>query len=300
MALEPLVSIIMNCYNGDRFLKEAIDSVYMQNYQNWEIIFWDNASTDASASIAKSYDNRIKYFFVKRTTSLGEARNLALKRATGKYVAFLDCDDLWLPHKLGNQVEIMEINIEYKMCYGGEIYINEGGEQIRHYLPNASSGNVLKQQLRRYEIGLQSTLIRNNIPLSFSKELEFSPDYELMMRIAIQYKVLVIHDYLIKYRVVEDSLTNRKIHRWWIEMKLTLDRIFAERPELKEIYPKEYRLSYAKVSYYKAQYFYSDDNRKEAISCLSKHKYVSVKYFLLYVLAIFGKDIWRYAHEIKD
>ena len=57
----PLVSVIMNCYNGETYLREAIDSIYAQTYQNWEIIFLDNASTDDSANIAKSYDKKIKY-----------------------------------------------------------------------------------------------------------------------------------------------------------------------------------------------------------------------------------------------
>ena len=58
----PLISVIMNCYNGEAFLKNAIDSVYAQTYKNWEIIFWDNASTDTSADIALSYDKKINYF----------------------------------------------------------------------------------------------------------------------------------------------------------------------------------------------------------------------------------------------
>ena len=66
---KPLVSIIMNCYNGDHFLREAIESVYRQTYLNWEIIFWDNASIDNSANIAKSYDDRIKYYLAPNTTS---------------------------------------------------------------------------------------------------------------------------------------------------------------------------------------------------------------------------------------
>ena len=59
----PLVSIIINCYNGEKYLAQAIDSIYNQTYKNWEIIFWDNASTDKSASIAKSYDSRLKYYY---------------------------------------------------------------------------------------------------------------------------------------------------------------------------------------------------------------------------------------------
>ena len=97
----PLVSIIMNCFNGEEFLCEAIDSVYAQSYTNWEIIFWDNASTDQTASIAKSYDKKLKYFRTSKTTSLGEARVAATKKARGKYLAFLDVDDkkYWLKPK---------------------------------------------------------------------------------------------------------------------------------------------------------------------------------------------------------
>ena len=61
----PKVSVIMNCFNGERFLREAIDSIYSQTFTDWEIIFWDNASTDKSASIAKSYDKKLKYFLAK-------------------------------------------------------------------------------------------------------------------------------------------------------------------------------------------------------------------------------------------
>ena len=76
-----LVSIIMNCYNGQRFLKEAIDSVYQQTYHDWEIIFWDNASTDNSLKIAKSYDSRLLWFESDKTVLLGEARNKAINNS---------------------------------------------------------------------------------------------------------------------------------------------------------------------------------------------------------------------------
>ena len=77
-----------------KYLEEAIDSIYAQTYSNWVVIFWDNASTDNSATIANSYDDRVKYYLAPKTTSLGNARNLALKKAKGKYIAFLDSDDV--------------------------------------------------------------------------------------------------------------------------------------------------------------------------------------------------------------
>ena len=85
---KPLVSVIMNCYNGDKYLRAAIESVYDQTYKNWEIIFWDNASTDNSAAIANSYDAKLRYFYSKETVTLGAARNKALKQCKGEYISF--------------------------------------------------------------------------------------------------------------------------------------------------------------------------------------------------------------------
>ena len=137
-----LVSIIMNCYNGQRHLKKAIDSIYQQDYHDWEIIFWDNASNDDSAKVAKCYDKRLKYFLAPSNTSLGEARNIALQKACGKYVAFLDCDDKYLPEKLTKQVNMMEIN-QCALCYGSVIVINEEGEKIKKILVTDKFGNIL-------------------------------------------------------------------------------------------------------------------------------------------------------------
>ena len=96
----------MNCYNGEMYLREAIDSVYAQTYQNWEIIFWDNASTDATQGIARSYNEKLKYFRSKETTILGKARVEATKQVNGDYIAFLDADDVWLENKLEKQVAL--------------------------------------------------------------------------------------------------------------------------------------------------------------------------------------------------
>lgn len=101
------VSILMNCFNGEAYLKEAVDSVLNQTYSDWELIFWDNQSTDRSAEIYKSYvDSRLKYYYAPRHTLLYEARNHALDHATGEFVAFLDVDDWWLPEKLDSQIEL--------------------------------------------------------------------------------------------------------------------------------------------------------------------------------------------------
>ena len=93
---KPLVSVIMNCHNGEKYLKESIKSLMSQTYKNWELSFWDNNSLDNSKKILKEIkDKRIKYFKSEKFQNLYHSRNLAIKKAKGKYVGFLDVDDLW-------------------------------------------------------------------------------------------------------------------------------------------------------------------------------------------------------------
>ena len=96
----PKVSIIMNCHNGEKYLKKSISSVINQTYKNWELIFWDNKSTDRSEKIFKDFkDKRLKYFRSNNYLKLYKARNNAIKKCRGKFIAFLDTDDWWLKKK---------------------------------------------------------------------------------------------------------------------------------------------------------------------------------------------------------
>ena len=136
---EPLVSIIMNCYNGEKFLREALISVIEQTFQNWELIFWDNQSSDSSALIFKSFDEkRFKYFYSPRHTLLYEARNCAIEKASGDFFAFLDVDDWWDKKKLEKQIPLFN-DLKVGLVYGNYWYENEqnGSRKIlyKHILP---------------------------------------------------------------------------------------------------------------------------------------------------------------------
>ena len=121
-----LVSIIMNCYNGEKYLREALDSIINQTFKNWELIFWDNQSTDNSANIVLSYnDHRIKFFYSKNHTLLYEARNLAIEKSQGGYLAFLDVDDYWDSAKLEKQMNVFYQTPEVAIVYSNYFYKNE-------------------------------------------------------------------------------------------------------------------------------------------------------------------------------
>jgi glycosyltransferase involved in cell wall biosynthesis len=96
----PIVSVLMNCLNGARYLREALDSVFAQTYTNWEVIFWDDASTDDSVAIATSYGRKVRVFHGLGGMPLGYSRTCGLRKARGTSLAILDCDDWWTPTHL--------------------------------------------------------------------------------------------------------------------------------------------------------------------------------------------------------
>lgn len=117
---KPLISVIINCRNGEKFLTICIKSVLNQIYKNWEIIFFDNKSSDNSLNIIKSFnDPRIKIFVNKNKNFLNlyEARNVAISKSKGEYITFIDVDDIWKKNKLLEQVKILNEHSSNKIIF---------------------------------------------------------------------------------------------------------------------------------------------------------------------------------------
>ena len=279
----------MNCYNGERFLYEAIESIYSQTYKNWEIIFWDNASIDNSSKIAHSFDDKVKYFFAKKNTPLGEARNLALRKTSGKYVAFLDCDDLYFSNKIEKQVKLMEKN-NYAMSYGSGITINENGDEIKRTAVRNKSGYVFDSLLNHYEVGMQSVmllksfLIENN--LEFDTNFSYCPDYNLFMLVASREPIGLIKDFIVRDRVVKNSLQYSKesINIAGTEVRITLDAIISKYPELSKKFSKEFNQAYAKSKYYDAVSLIYKKKIKKARKKIKPLITLRSEYFVLYFI----------------
>ncbi len=108
----PFVSVIMPCYNAENLLARSIDSVIAQRYQNWELLIIDDCSTDNSTKVIDEYcskDSRIRHLRTSaQSGSPAEPRNMGIRNARGRYIAFLDSDDLWLPSKLEHQIAVFQ------------------------------------------------------------------------------------------------------------------------------------------------------------------------------------------------
>ena len=163
MEKNPLVSVIMNCYNSGEFLREAINSVYAQTYPFWEIVFCDNCSTDGSAEIAQSYNEKVKYYKGEKNVPLGEARNFALEKANGEIIAFLDCDDIWLPKKLEKQVPKFFEDEKTGLVFTDTIFFNEKGDLYNNYSSTQFfTGYCFKELLKSYWISMETVAIKKD------------------------------------------------------------------------------------------------------------------------------------------
>ena len=232
MTDNPLISIIMNCYNGEKYLQEALDSVINQTYKNWELIFWDNQSTDKSTIIVHSYnDNRIKCFYSKKHTLLYEARNLAIEKSEGGYLAFLDVDDYWDLTKLEKQMFVFSKNSEVAIVYSNFSFKNEIKNTYKEfYNKKLPEGMIVDKLLRKNFMGLLTVLLNRGLIDGqgeiFDSRLHIMGDYDMAIKISAKWKVACIQQALATYRwhggnesISHKELTVKEMERWSKEMK---------------------------------------------------------------------------------
>ena len=293
---QPLVSVIMNCYNGEKYLREAIDSIYAQTYTNWEIIFWDNVSTDISADIAKTYGKRLKYFRGKEYIPLGAARKKAIEKSSGEWIGFLDTDDLWYPNKLSMQLKEID-DKDYVLCYAGVHVIKPNGDTFQTYLPHCKSGNIFADQLVQFDINMVTPLLNkrlmDNYSLYFEKEITASEEYNLFMRLMAKGKVCVVPNALGSVRISsEGTTTDREIKNWAKERFFTLEQLKRENPGIEKVYSDAFEEAEARGIFYNARYLMDQKRFNEARSKLKSISKKSNKYFILY-LCSFIPTFWN-------
>ncbi len=204
---EPLVSIILNCFNGEKYLKNCLESILLQTYQNYEVIFWDNCSTDNSKNIFMEInDNRFKYFNDSNHVNLYKARNKALNQVKGDYISFLDVDDIWMPDKLSKQIEIFKDNKKIGFCYGGFKILNTKLGTLKSAYLNKllKSGYITDQLIRKYNVGILTLMVSKEIikmyDIKFDDRFTIMGDLDFVLRISKYSKGFALKEDLGIYR----------------------------------------------------------------------------------------------------
>lgn len=295
------VSVVMNCYNGAAYVRSAIESVYAQSFQDWEIIFWDNASTDQTAAIAKSFDSRIRYFCSAENVPLGHARRLAMAECRGEWIGFLDSDDLWYPDKLEKQLSaIAQCPDDTVLCYAGVREQLMDGTLIREALPRSSSGDIFAQQLVQFDINMVTPLLRRasleTFKLTFDDRIQASEEYNLFMRLLAKGPACVVNECLGIWNIRAGSLTDQSIARWATERRLTLEMVREENPGIDRHNAEAFAAAEQRACYYDARYQMAEGKGKAARASLSASNKNGLIYRLLYLLT-FLPFAWRLAHS---
>ena len=204
-----LVSVVIPVYNAELYVKECIDSVLCQSYGNYEIIIVDDGSTDRSIEIISAYKNDKIKLHHQKNSGAASARNYAAQVATGKWLAFIDSDDVWFPEKLSRQLE---------KCHQGN-WSHTDSYFIGNVYPEHTRSTDFTEKLEGYIlpflavenfIGTSSVIIKKEVFVEFggfNPNLSALGDWGLWLRVASKYQICYIDEVLCDYRIQSDSIS---------------------------------------------------------------------------------------------
>jgi teichuronic acid biosynthesis glycosyltransferase TuaG len=223
----PLISIVTPTYNSERYILDVINSVKSQTYSNWEMMIVDDCSSDNTRELLRKEtekDSRIKVHFLEENSGAAVARNTALQYAEGKYIAFLDSDDQWMPNKLEKQLEFMEKN-GYAFSFTQYSLMDQDGNDLNKVIDVPESidyDGLLKNTI----IGCLTVMINREQTGYFEMPLiRTRQDYALWLSILKRgFKAYGLKETLSKYRVVKGSISSNKIkaakRNWQVYRKI--------------------------------------------------------------------------------
>lgn len=231
---DPLVSIIIPVYNGEQYLSKAIESALTQTYQNFELLIVNDGSTDNSAVIIKPYlkDSRVIYI-EQQNAGVAAARNTAIKHARGKYVGFLDQDDLWKNNKLEVQIVSLEQDERVALVHSKLDCIDINGNQMDYDWITGVSGYCFEEMFKKNMIAVLTVLIRKTIIDEiglFNEQLSGTDDYEMWLRVTLKYPISYIDQSLAFYRFHDNNISKNSFKMTILELK-TINTILSDHSE---------------------------------------------------------------------
>lgn len=218
------VSIILPLYNCEKYIRHTIESVLRQDYKNWELIVVDDASTDKSLDEVMKYaekNSKIHVYLSTKNQGVAATRNAALKYATGRYIAFIDADDLWAKNKLSSQIVFMKKN-NAGLSHTSFAYLTEDGYIRKRWSVKVDECIDMKRYMQTSQIGMSSVMIdRDKIKyIHFPDDKKLCEDARLWMKYLREgEKFYGLDKVLFLCRVREGQLSRRKDKMAWLAFK---------------------------------------------------------------------------------
>jgi glycosyltransferase involved in cell wall biosynthesis len=230
----PAVSIVLPTYNRASLLGRSIRSVLGQSYTDFELIVIDDGSTDETSGVVAGFrDRRIRYIPLSRNTGAGAARNVGIRMARGKFLAFQDSDDEWLPSKLVKQMSAFERgSVRLGMVYSDMRRVFSDGSEIYFSAPSGPSERLINPAIRFYQVcdlGVQSTVIKReylDAAGHFNESLPAFEDLEMFIRLSRRCEFHRLAEPLVKYYDTQGISSDR--YAAWVSRKLMLKLYYKE------------------------------------------------------------------------
>ncbi|MBF0489599.1 MAG: glycosyltransferase family 2 protein [Candidatus Omnitrophica bacterium] len=295
----PVVSVIMNGLNCQEYLQEAIDSVFAQTWADWEIIFFDNCSTDDTAKMAKSYGEKVRYFKSDKTLPLGAARNLAIEKAQGGYIAFLDCDDVWLPQKLEKQLNLFNSNPSFAMVFCDAFFFSKENVSLSLFAHRPpAQGLAFRSMLKNYEIPMSTTIFRrnilNDIGGGFDERFNMVEDADFFLRMAYYYPMGYVNEALVKRRMHDRSWTATRKELFPKEEEEMLKKFASMWPSFEADFSEEIRFRRCVIGYQQAMVEWEKGNAAVARERLGPFLKDQKKWLLAYLFSfVFSYSVYK-------
>ncbi len=206
----PLISIIINCYNGEKYLIDCLESIKNQTYKNFEVIFWDNKSIDSSSKIFKKIaDERFFYFLSESHTSLYKARNLALKKINGDFLCFLDADDMMKIDRLEKQIKFFLENNDLGVVYCNQEILNQITKRKSIFIKKNDKIDESLKILKRQSATILNSLIKKSelfkLKKYFNENYNIIGDLDLLFRLSKNCKFKYLNETLVTYRLHQNN-----------------------------------------------------------------------------------------------
>ena len=205
-----LISVILNCLNGENFLKRSIESVLNQTFDVFEIVFIDNGSSDLSGQIAKAYGSKIRYYRNEITSTLGQARDQGIMLAKGDLIAFIDADDMWKSDKIEKQMKLFDSGISFVFS-NAEMSEGRGKKFILFDYAMPRIDSIFNSLLEKDFITTSSVMFKKDVYINsiekYNKNLTIECDRDLFIRFSDECNVNFTEDVLVT-RYLHNSSTS--------------------------------------------------------------------------------------------
>ena len=289
-----LVSVIIPTYNTAMYICDAIDSVLMQTYTEYEIIIVDDGSTDNTRDLLnQKYASSISYHY-KCHEGVSAARNFGIKLAKGEYIAFLDADDIWIDSKLEKQVHHFISNPQVMMIFTENDFFDNNGMKKSNYNKRQSifAENIVQNIFNYSYIGTPTVMVRSLVFDSvgfFDETISAAEDVNMWMRIAAKYPIDMLDESLVGVRITTGSLSRDPLNLF----TGVLGNIELLKNKYMDVYSKIDKTSihrkYASAYYDLGYHYFENFNkslcvRNMLISCKFKFRIKTISYAVLVLL----------------